>query len=145
MAQKKNKFNGTDWRLKLGTAANALKLITDELSVEFSQSSNMIDTGSKDDGADDTFILGSISRTIKFSGQLDTSTGETKAAFGDLRTWADAGTAIFFSVGSAATGEYVLTGGGKIANLNIKAERNNIAMIDFEIRVSGATAYTVNA
>ena len=145
MAQKKNKFNGTEWRLRMGTASNALKLISDEMSVEFSQSSNMIDTGSKDDGADDTFILGSISRNIKFSGQLDTSSGETDAAFGDLRTWADAGTAIFFSVGSTATGEYVLTGSGKVSSLNIKAERNNIAMIDFEIRVSGATAYTANA
>lgn len=145
MAQKKNKFNGTDWRLKLGTAANALKLITDEMSSEFSQSSNMIDTGSKDDGANDTFILGSVSRTIKFSGQLDTSTGETKAAFGDLRSWGDGGTVVFFSLGSATTGEYVLTGSGKIANLNIKAERNNIATYDFEVRVSGATSYDVNA
>lgn len=145
MAQKLNKFNGTAWRLKIGTAANALKLITDEMSVEYGETPNMIDTGSKDDGADDTFILASVSRTIKLSAQLDTSTGETKAAFGDLKDYSGAGTVVYFSIGSAAVGEMVIAGQGKISSLNVKATRNEIATIDFEIRVSGSTTYLANA
>lgn len=131
--------------MKIGTAANALKLVTDEMSVEYSESPTMIDTGSKDDGANDTFILASVSRTIKLSAQLDTSMGETKAAFGDIQSYSSAGTVVYFSLGSATVAEMVLTGSGKIANLNVKASRNEIATIDFEIRVSGAVTRAINA
>lgn len=145
MARKKNKYNGTLSRVKFGTAANALKMVADELSWEYTSTNNMLDTGSKDDGNDDTFILGSISRTLKCDAQLDLSTGEAKLALGDFMGWSDGGTELFWTGGPATVGDDILSGKCKVASFTLKNTRNEIASFSFEMRVSGAVALVTNA
>jgi len=132
----------------LGTTSNGLDLVADEMTCEFSATSQFTDTGSKDDGDDDTFIKTGSQRSVRVSAQMHMGAAgsvATRVTYGDISAWEEAGTLLYFSAGTTVTGDVLKTGQCRVVSYSAKADHKAIAMVDFEIRIYGAVVDTTNA
>lgn len=133
------KFNGLNARIKIGSST-----IQDEVSADLSLSIAEIPTASKDDGVWYTWITGDYSWeakiTVQWSNNLAVSTKKTST---ELTTEALAGTALSINFGTQTTGDTGYSGSAIITNVAHKASRNEVAMVEFSVKGTGALTSAV--
>lgn len=107
------------------------------VSVSVETSRNAIETSSKDDGDNSSFISGRRNSTINGSAIYDHTGVDVGQA--ELVTARDAADGlIYFLITSATSGDQEYHGGGVLTNLSYGFDDEAVSTIDFSIQVTGA-------
>ena len=133
------KFNGINARVKIGTST-----IQDEVSADLSITVAEIPAASKDDGQWFSWITGDKSWEVKFTVQWSNDLAvSTKKTSTELTTTALEGTALSINFGTHVVGDTGYSGSAIVTSVSHKAERNNVAMVEFTAKGTGALTSAV--
>lgn len=136
-------YSGRDFLLyALGSAPSAASEATEYTlvglvrSLSVNQSRNAIDTSTKDDGDDSSFIAGRRNVTLSAGGVFDHT---EDGGFTILKTsLAAANGKVWFLVTSTATGDTEFYGSGIVTGLNLDFPDEDVSTFAADIQVTGA-------
>lgn len=132
--------NGTDLPLKLGSTSTTTKIIN-LLGNSSKLSTDTRKTTTKDSGTYNEYKATRNDATLDFNGLFNKAVAVN--GIEDLIAWKDAGTLIFWELGTGVTGDHKWTGTGIITSLDTDAPDGDNVTFSGSIQNSGDPTYSV--